>query len=224
MYDGAYVGRVERVLGRGAFGTVHRFRDAATGETLAMKALAARGRRPDDARLEEMLCQEAGFSFAVGTHANLVAIRRVLVPLPDLEASNLRGGALILSDVVEGRPLDAWVARRPDGPLYEGDDATIARRLAGLALQLYAGIDHMHRRGVMHQDLKPGNLVVTDAWHLKITDYGLAGYSSVRERDPWLTKSQNTQLQDSATLCAPLVGGTPAYRGRAEISRLGRPV
>ena len=43
VYDGAMVGRVERVLGRGAFGTVHRFRDVASGETLAMKALARAG-------------------------------------------------------------------------------------------------------------------------------------------------------------------------------------
>ena len=137
LYDGRHVGLVERVLGRGAFGTVHRFLDRKAKETLAMKSLSSRDGRTCGAQLEEMLCQEAGFSFAVGTHANLVSIRKVLVPLPGLRESNIRSSSLIFSDVVEGRSLDKWMgvsggAFVHDGPLYNPLPA--ARTYNGLTL------------------------------------------------------------------------------------------
>lgn len=78
----------------------------------------------------------------------------------------------------DGRPFFAM-------PLVHGDPINVACARAGLAtrerialvLQVLAGVAHAHRRGILHRDLKPGNILaeeVEGGWRVRIIDWGLA--------------------------------------------------
>lgn len=254
MYEGAYLGVVEDILGSGQFGMVHRFFDVThhPPQRVAMKSLATGNNRYPVDRLHCMLCEEAATNFHIGTHPNLVSMRRVLVPTPGT-VSNFPH-VLILSDLVEGKTLGDWMgssriydsAQSPglvvpdllfEGQLYSvsgaagstsmssaitskrsasaaipsssqrdtgsSQFAVVEKRLAGLTAQLYLAIHHMHSRGVMHQDIKPDNCMVTPSWWLRVTDYGLAGHSH--------TAAYPNPDDIDGRLCAELKGGSPAY-------------
>lgn len=105
-------------------------------------------------------------------------------------------------ELVRGGDLAAALAAR-DSPLYAGGARRAARRAAALSRQLLRGLAHMHRTGVLHQDVKPANILVDrggDA--LKLADYGLAAFAP-RRADPW------TGRGDAAA--APFTGCTPRY-------------
>ena len=243
MYDGAYRGIVEEILGSGQFGTVHKFCDVITGTKVAMKSIAASlrysegdGVLPDAAieRLERMICEEAGICFAIGTHANLVSMRRVFAPLPGI-ISNF-SHVLVFSDLVDGKTLSSWMGvmnlkennghvvtnRVFQGPLYSGDSgAGIRARLSALTAQLYLGVHHMHQRAVMHQDIKPDNCMVTAKFWLRLTDYGLAAHARKRSLKQaghnlsFISGKDDAEAkleeQVEPTITANLKGGSPAY-------------
>lgn len=217
VYDGRLIGTVERVLGKGSFGTVHLFRSTeSSNAAYAMKVLDAS--KGSGIRLTLMLCEEAGINFAVGVHANVVSMRRVLVPLRELR-TNIES-VIVLSDFVPGRSLESWMmgpslfrvdGQRTnflDGDLYRssiGRPISISERCLCLVLQIFLGLKHCHRHGVLHQDVKPANCLVTPEWWLRLTDYGLSKHTYV-DRDPWQKRSV-----PCAVLCAELKGGSPAY-------------
>lgn len=77
-----------------------------------------------------------------------------------------RGVAFITMELLEGRPWDALIESHPQGmPLDE------ARPLVE---QLCAALSYAHGQGVIHSDLKPQNLFLTDARQVKVLDFGIA--------------------------------------------------
>lgn len=71
----------------------------------------------------------------------------------------------IFSEFVEGRSLDELINRLmlPDLP-----------KILGIAIQIARGLEVAHQAGVIHQDVKPGNVLVNQAGVVKITDFGLS--------------------------------------------------
>ena len=63
-----------------------------------------------------------------------------------------------------------------DGSLYEGKE--ISERLMDIAIQASGGLLYSHKKGLIHQDVKPGNLLLTKDWNAKIADFGLAKAAS----------------------------------------------
>lgn len=86
------------------------------------------------------------------------------------------GKAFIVMECIAGRTLDDIVNR--DGPL--SDD-----RAAGIADDLVAALELAHRSGIVHRDVKPANVMITDDGRTKLADFGIA---SVKD-DPKLTAS-----------------------------------
>ncbi|GAA5117027.1 serine/threonine-protein kinase [Pseudonocardia adelaidensis] len=150
--------RLVRRLGAGGFGRVWLAHDARLGQQVALKAAHA-----PDPETEERIRREARALVAV-RHPNCVRIHDLLPAASDPGLREL-DGLVIVMEYVEGASLGDLVRTR--GPL---DDVTAARVWIGLA----GALDAAHTRGVMHRDVKPGNVVVDQAGLAHLIDFGIA--------------------------------------------------
>jgi serine/threonine protein kinase/tetratricopeptide (TPR) repeat protein len=148
-------------LGAGGMGEVYRARDTRLGREVAIKVLpSAVSTSPDRlARFEREARTVAGLS-----HPNIVTLFSV---------EEEDGTRFLTMELVEGRSLDQLVT--PGGlPLA---------RVLDLAIPLAGALSAAHERGVVHRDLKPGNVMVThDGW-VKVLDFGLAKIASEEGSD-----------------------------------------
>lgn len=64
--------------------------------------------------------------------------------------------------------------RISDGSLYEVTDEDVQERILGIAIQAERGLKYSHDNGLIHQDIKPGNLLLTKDLEAKVADFGLA--------------------------------------------------
>ncbi|MEM9479457.1 MAG: WD40 repeat domain-containing serine/threonine protein kinase [Verrucomicrobiota bacterium] len=98
-------------------------------------------------------------------------------------------------EFIDGQPLNAWSAEKKPS----------VRERVRLLEQICAGVAHAHQNGVIHRDLKPGNILVTRDGIPKVVDFGLA---KAMQSDP-----------DPAGLSrVDLVAGTPAYMSPEQVS------
>lgn len=105
---------------------------------------------------------EAETWVGLGLHPHAVAcvyVRR-LGGVPRVFAEWVDGGSL--AEAIES------------GRLYEGNHDEVLSRIMDVAIQLAWGLDHAHRRGLVHQDVKPANVMLTTDWTAKVSDFGLA--------------------------------------------------
>ncbi|KAF8754813.1 hypothetical protein HU200_011429 [Digitaria exilis] len=144
-------------IGEGAFGTVCKARDRRTGEVVAIKSAVGNG--PGGA---EALLREAALLAACAANPAVVKLREVA---RGSEAADLHlvleYMGMSLHDIVSER-------RRRGLPLTESETRRVME-------QLLTGVGTMHAQGIMHFDLKPGNVLVGDEdRRLRICDFGLA--------------------------------------------------
>ena len=144
-------------LGAGGMGEVYRARDTRLGRDVAIKVLPeAVASSPDRlARFEREARTVAGLN-----HPNIVTLFSV---------EDEDGVRFLTMELVEGQSLDRLVT--PGGlPIS---------RVLDLSLALAGALVAAHERGVIHRDLKPGNVMVTrDGW-LKVLDFGLAKVAAI---------------------------------------------
>ena len=144
---------VEKPLGGGGMAVVYLAQDTDLGRRVAVKLLAEN--LADDQELRRRFVREARLAARL-SHPNVVAV---------YDAGEEDGRPYIVMECVEGESLAETVRR--EGRL-EPD------RVRELALQACAGLEHAHRAGLIHRDVKPGNLLVTGDATLKIADFGIA--------------------------------------------------
>ena len=147
-----------RRLGSGGFGRVWLANDARLGHPVALKAAHA-----PDAETEQRIHREARALAAV-RHPHCVRIHDLLPATSDPGLSELEGMVIVM-EYVEGSSLGELVRSR--GVL---DDLAAARVWAGVA----GALDAAHTRGVMHRDVKPGNVVVDPGGLAHLIDFGIA--------------------------------------------------
>jgi predicted Ser/Thr protein kinase len=150
--------RVIRRLGQGGFGRVWLAHDARLGHQVALKSAHA-----PDAETEERIQREARALAAV-RHPHCVRIHDMLPASSDPGLAELDGMVLVM-EYVDGPSLAELIRAR--GLL---DDLAAARVWAGVA----GALDAAHARGVMHRDVKPGNIVVDPAGMAHLIDFGIA--------------------------------------------------
>ena len=139
-------------IGEGGMGEVWRARDPKLGRDVAIKVLPA-ALSADKARLARFE-QEAQ---AAGTlnHPNILVIYHV---------GTHEGAPYIVSELLEGETLRERMA---DGALPQ-------RKAIDYALQLARGLAAAHDKGIVHRDIKPDNIFITDDSRVKILDFGIA--------------------------------------------------
>jgi Protein kinase domain len=151
MIAGRY--RLVAPIGRGGMGVVFRAEDTELSQTIALKFLSpALQQRPDAV---EFLRREVRIARQI-THPNVVRIF-------DLDAAD--GEMFISMEFVAGEDLASLVRRV--GPLPAAKVMQIARQLA-------AGLAAAHDAGILHRDLKPGNVMIDGAGNVRILDFGIA--------------------------------------------------
>jgi len=149
---------IRGLLGEGGMGRVYRGWDPALGREVALKALAQTfSGAPESLRRFE---REAKLLAALN-HPNIGAIYELL--------SEGDQKYLVL-ELVEGETLEE---RLEQGPLPFAETIRIARQLAD-------ALEEAHRKGVVHRDLKPTNVMITPGGRIKVLDFGLAK-AEVRE-------------------------------------------
>ena len=170
--------RIIRRLGSGGFGRVWLAHDARLGHQVALKAAHA-----PDAETEQRIQREAR-ALATIRHQNCVRIYDLLPASSDPGLAEL-DGLVIVMEYVDGEPLGGLVRGR--GVL---DDIAAARVWSSVG----GALDAAHGHGVMHRDVKPGNIVLDRAGVAHLIDFGIARSSS-----------------DSTMTIAGFVLGTPDF-------------
>jgi two-component system, LytTR family, response regulator len=182
--------KVLEEIGRGGMGVVYRALDTTLGREVALKVLALAGGR--DREQERRLKVEARAAAALVHPAVSVVY----------EIDEAEGATFIAMELVRGRPLAALLAGAPMDPARAFD----------LAIEVAEGLAEAHARGVVHRDLKPKNVMLTESGHAKIIDFGLA--KLVRPRPPFESGADTPAWSDTDP---GRILGTAAYMSPEQV-------
>lgn len=144
---------VVRLAGRGAMGEVYEASDRALGRKVALKILCERHLKSEEflARFER-----EGRALAALNHPNVLQI---------YDCGSVQGRPFLATEFLEGE--DVGVKLKCNGPLRPEDAAEVIRQAA-------IGLSQTVDVGVVHRDVKPANLVVSDKGRVIVTDFGLS--------------------------------------------------
>ncbi|HLP15089.1 MAG TPA: serine/threonine-protein kinase [Bacteroidota bacterium] len=160
-------------LNESATTSVYKARQEALGRTVLLKILHKH--LTGDAMLVERFTREA--------RACALIHSEFIVQVFDL--TEIEGAPAIVMEFIDGRSLKDVLA---------GEGALSAERTLGIAEDALRALEAAHARGVIHRDIKPGNMLVTSSGRVKLTDFGLAA----------IAQSQTVTMEGA-------VLGTPAY-------------
>jgi len=186
---------VKHIYTSGGMGLVYRVHHRGWGIDLALKSPRPEiFSRPGGA---ESFVREAKTWVDLGLHPHIVSCYyvRTIDAIPRVFAEFVEGGSL--KDWIEA------VHCSRDRRLYEGGKEEALERILDIAIQFAWGLAYAHEQGLVHQDVKPANVLLTPDGIAKVTDFGLARARAMLE-DP----------SDAGDMQSPLVsfgGLTPAY-------------
>ncbi|MBR4675575.1 MAG: protein kinase [Victivallales bacterium] len=145
-------------LGQGGMGAVYRCLDVLSDVEVAVKTIPVELVR-SHADMEEL---RANFQLtATLIHQNIAACL-------NLEEDKATGSYYMVMELVEGKELRQWLReRRNSSGLSLGETIPILRQVA-------SALDYAHAMGIMHRDIKPGNIMVKPDGTVKVLDFGLA--------------------------------------------------
>jgi serine/threonine-protein kinase len=160
LFDGRY--RIVRKLGSGGMADVYLAEDEELGRRIAIKIL--NDRHANDEQFVERFRREAKNAAGL-SHPNIVSI---------YDRGEAEGTYYIAMEYLDGRSLKELVVARGPLPISDAIDAT---------RQVLAALRFAHRKGVVHRDIKPHNVMADADGRLKVTDFGIAraGVSQMTE-------------------------------------------
>jgi serine/threonine-protein kinase len=188
--------RVVSELGRGAMGVVYRAEDATLGRTVAIKTISLTGGTKQERDIHEARFLQEARAAGSMSHASIITI---------YEMGREGDTAFIAMELLDGRELRDLIR---NVSLTPTQSVTIAASVAD-------GLGYAHERGIVHRDIKPGNIMVLPDGRVKIMDFGIA-----RHNEPTV-KTQTGVLLGSPQYMSPeQIVGQP-FDHRADIFSLG---
>jgi serine/threonine protein kinase len=166
-------------LGSGGFGTVFLARDAWIDKKVALKVPHRQSGDFDEQLQEPRL-------LAALNHQNIVGI---------LTAERVDGVFFIVMDYVKGESLEAVLDR---------EKSLDVPRALNYIVQILRGVEHAHQNQILHRDLRPANVLVSESGVVKVADFGTSRF---------LEKSHATTVIGSPPYMAP-----EQFQGRAVLA------
>jgi tetratricopeptide (TPR) repeat protein/predicted Ser/Thr protein kinase len=175
--------RLDRLLGSGGMGAVYLAHDLALDRDVAIKFLS--DEKIGDLSARHRLLREAKAAAALD-HPNICAVHEVIVE-PD-------GRAAIVMQYCEGETLGDVVRRGPLDPRFA----------ISIAADVTSALAAAHKRGIIHRDIKPQNIIITPDRRAKLLDFGIARHLEI---------TATTDGAETTTLLTTpgVIVGTPSY-------------
>jgi serine/threonine-protein kinase len=146
--------RDARLLAHGGMGEVYRATDQELGREVAVKVLSER--YAEDTSLRQRFRREALAAARLSSNPNIVTI---------YDVGEHGGRPLIVMELLTGGSLERRVSGRTPCP---------PSQVLDWLEEAAAALDAAHEAGVVHRDVKPGNLLLDDRNHVKVADFGIA--------------------------------------------------
>jgi serine/threonine protein kinase len=179
---------IEEKLGEGGMGVVYKARDLRLGRFAALKVLPVE-KVADPERMRRFV-QEAKAASALN-HPNIITI---------YDINQADGVDFIAMEYVEGKTLDRVIPR----------NGLRLSEVLKCAIQIAAALGRAHSAGIIHRDIKPGNIMVTQDGHVKVLDFGLAKLTEVVEGDSQAPTAPMKAPDENGTQEGAILG-TVAY-------------
>ncbi len=170
---------IVRVVGAGAMGVVYEGFDPVIERTVAIKTIRKDALDPEDAEEHSRRFLIEARAAGKLNHPNIVAV---------YDFGDEQGQSYLVMEYVEGKELKSY---------FDSKHAFSAAETLRLVSELLDALGYSHRQGVIHRDVKPANLFVTQSGSLKLGDFGIARIDS-------------TQKTHDGTLLGTALG-TPSY-------------
>ncbi|MGA8370234.1 MAG: Stk1 family PASTA domain-containing Ser/Thr kinase, partial [Acidimicrobiales bacterium] len=193
VFSGRY--ELNHLIARGGMAEVYRAHDRLLDRPVALKVLF-----PElsiDRSFVERFRREAQAAANL-SHPNIV---------PVFDWGEDSGTYFIVMEFVDGRPLSSIL--KTAGPLAPDRTAEIAAPVA-------AALGYAHKHGVVHRDVKPGNVLITDDGQVKVTDFGIARAVNTEE-----SLTQTGAVMGTATYFSPEQAEGMGVDSRTDIYSLG---
>jgi tRNA A-37 threonylcarbamoyl transferase component Bud32 len=198
LIDEGRIGRFEirERLGGGGMGDVYRAYDTELTRTVAIKVLAVRYLA--DSLSKRRFLREAQMA-SILNHPNIATI---------YEIGELSGVPFIVMEYVEGDTLAGRLGAR--GPFPIGEVVAVGRQLA-------SALEEAHEKGVIHRDIKLGNIILTARGGVKILDFGLAKPSPLAAK----MRQEVSDLTEPGVLIGTITYMSPEQAsGEGEVTHL----
>lgn len=195
MFPGFEIGEL---IGQGGMGAVYRATQLSLQRTVAIKILPVRNR--SSAMFEERFHREAQ-ALARLNHANIVTIH---------DFGQVKGLFYFVMEHVDGQSVAHLIRAGQMSP----------RHVLRLVPQICEALEYAHGEGIVHRDIKPGNILVDARGRVKVVDFGLAKLLDHKPRDLSLTRA--SQVMGTPQYMAPEQLENPlSVDHRADIYSLG---
>lgn len=187
--------QLQRILGRGGFGTVWLARDTTLDRQVAIKLPLRKSGESFD------LLREARTAAKL-RHVNLVSV---------FEVGTHRDQPFVVCEYIEGCTLREWIRRSDKGTLP-------IKQVCALLRAICEGLQHAHEMGVVHRDMKPANVLMDADQKPLVTDFGLAKNVNIEE-----SISSRSRIVGTIAYMAPEQAGTSSEEvdHRADIYAVG---